>query len=553
MRHPAVTVNGRSPGRLRGIPFSRASLIVLVVLVVGVAASSASTASAQDQNLLVNPSFEQPFEPDLRGDGGGFVAHGWHAWWFNDAGDEYDAPEFKPAHILVDPYRVRSGEDAQQYFRAWAKHLAGVYQTVQVPANSQLRFTVYGHAWSSFCDTSKKKDIKCDARDSAYGDGINAMAMKVGIDPTGGTDPFSPAIVWSAAMGVYDNYGLFSVDATAQGSTVTVFTYSTPDWPSAVINVYWDDAGLVVTGEGSAEPAGDEGGGDEGGGDTAPPPTSSGGGGGGKVSVQEARADGSVWHVVQPGETLLAIASAYGVTTDTILELNNLTNASFIYSGQELLIKPASGGAGEEEEEEEEKPEEEPAKTEEPPAVAEEPPVVETNQICLTLFEDANEDGLRQGDEMLLAGGTLNLAGVRSDDYTTDGASEPHCFTDLEAGDYIVSAVPPIGYHTTGVEQIPVTLSTGGNVSLNFGAAIGSDEAATEAEAVEASDAGNKGGLLGGKTGLIVAIGAVGAVLMIGGGVASYLVISRQMGDGESAETGEAEEPADEADENGEA
>jgi hypothetical protein len=39
----------------------------------------------------------------------------------------------------------------------------------------------------------------------------------------------------------------------------------------------------------------------------------------------------------------------------------------------------------------------------------------------------------------------------------------------------------------------------------------------------------------------------VGAVLMIGGGVASYLVISQQMGGDESAETGEAEgEPADE-------
>lgn len=43
-------------------------------------------------------------------------------------------------------------------------------------------------------------------------------------------------------------------------------------------------------------------------------------------------------YVVQPGDTLLAIATRYGITVDSILVANNLTNPDFVFAGQRLVI-----------------------------------------------------------------------------------------------------------------------------------------------------------------------------------------------------------------------
>lgn len=51
--------------------------------------------------------------------------------------------------------------------------------------------------------------------------------------------------------------------------------------------------------------------------------------------------DGSVIHLVRPGETLWLIAITYGVKIDEILSLNNLPKDSLIYPKQELIIKKA--------------------------------------------------------------------------------------------------------------------------------------------------------------------------------------------------------------------
>ncbi|MDQ0194221.1 LysM peptidoglycan-binding domain-containing protein [Paenibacillus wynnii] len=48
-------------------------------------------------------------------------------------------------------------------------------------------------------------------------------------------------------------------------------------------------------------------------------------------------------HIVQPGDTMWSIAARYGVTVDSILRANNLTNPNYIYLGQNLII-PTPGG-----------------------------------------------------------------------------------------------------------------------------------------------------------------------------------------------------------------
>jgi LysM repeat protein len=52
--------------------------------------------------------------------------------------------------------------------------------------------------------------------------------------------------------------------------------------------------------------------------------------------------DGSIVHLVQPGQTLWEIATTYSVTLRTLYNLNGLNEKSVIWPGDKLLVRPAS-------------------------------------------------------------------------------------------------------------------------------------------------------------------------------------------------------------------
>ena len=52
-------------------------------------------------------------------------------------------------------------------------------------------------------------------------------------------------------------------------------------------------------------------------------------------------------HTVGRGETLVTIARAYGLSPDTLAQLNNITNPNLIYAGQQLIIIGGTSGAAE--------------------------------------------------------------------------------------------------------------------------------------------------------------------------------------------------------------
>ncbi len=54
---------------------------------------------------------------------------------------------------------------------------------------------------------------------------------------------------------------------------------------------------------------------------------------------------GQAIHVVQPGETLSAIAHRYGVSEAALVQANRLANPNLIYAGQALVIPAGTGGA----------------------------------------------------------------------------------------------------------------------------------------------------------------------------------------------------------------
>ena len=84
-------------------------------------------------------------------------------------------------------------------------------------------------------------------------------------------------------------------------------------------------------------------------------------------------------HTVKSGESLSSISEAYGVSVDTLLRLNRISNPDLIYAGQVLSIKEAPGG---------EAAEPPPAPDPEPPPAPEPDPFPPPGRrICLT-FDD---------------------------------------------------------------------------------------------------------------------------------------------------------------------
>ncbi|MCK9601359.1 MAG: hypothetical protein M0R06_20125, partial [Sphaerochaeta sp.] len=166
----------------------------------------------------------------------------------------YRRPECKviePQPPYLDPPRVRNGAGAWQVFTLWGIHDAGLYQRVAAPAGSTVRATAYTHAWSAQGDKVAEGSIQDDN-----------FTQLVGIDPTGGTDPWAPSVIWGPAQHLYDTYGrVLSTDATVgSGGIVTVFLREVVKWRYKHCDGYWDDVTLEVVGSDGGDDDDDDGG-----------------------------------------------------------------------------------------------------------------------------------------------------------------------------------------------------------------------------------------------------------------------------------------------------
>ncbi|NLD41945.1 MAG: hypothetical protein GX657_00475 [Chloroflexi bacterium] len=215
-------------------------------------------------NLLVNGDFEGTFSPRLdpyalpgEGPAGELtLADGWEVWYNNvqtcppmtvlGAAPSYLAPltcdpasynrrpEYQPEEGT---FRVRSGRKAQKFFTFAGTHTAGMYQTVRnVPVAQWVSFAVWVQTWSSQLD---------DPHYSMY---PGMYHTYVGIDPTGGRDWQSPAIIWSPPFVRHDRWVLQQVSAYTLSDEITVWIGAKQDWPVKHNDSYWDDASLVVLG-----------------------------------------------------------------------------------------------------------------------------------------------------------------------------------------------------------------------------------------------------------------------------------------------------------------
>lgn len=186
-------------------------------------------------NVLPNAGFE-----------GGFstreaiqlvVANSWTPFWqdgpFQD--DGYNRrPEYQPEDASrYGRRRVREGNFAQKWSTVYATHHGGIYQQINITPKSLVTLKAWAQAWSSSGD------------DAAVSSGGNYQ-FSVGIDPTGGTDWGSPNVVWSPRSNLLDQWVELSVQARAQGGTVTVYLRGDAEFRLKHNDAYFDEVCVTI-------------------------------------------------------------------------------------------------------------------------------------------------------------------------------------------------------------------------------------------------------------------------------------------------------------------
>jgi LysM repeat protein len=494
----------------------RLPIVILIVALVAAGPIGWVTARSihpQSGELLANPDFEDPFVQEGLADL--FVANSWLPWYVvpdgvtyptkcagSDANCKpYAVPVYHPSqpqNAKVPP-RAISG-NSQQWGTAYAVYIAGVYQQVgNITPGTQLRFSAYTQGFN--CDD----DRGCFGPSGRYGYSYEPgnMQMRVGIDPTGGTNAFASTVVWSSFVNPLDAFVQQQVDAVAQSDKVTVFVWSSPTYPEKHTEVYVDSASLVALGQG-AVPTGVPT-------QTAQPTPVS----GTVIPTATISPDAKTYTIVA-GDTLSAIAQRFNLTLDQLLALNpTLTRESVINIGQVINIAgtpptpgavtatapaataPVATATTAPTTTPQPSPTGVPTMTPTPAAAATATPATATpasttpvtttavtstmpapanvalsSGLCLQAFDDLNSNLTRDPNEALVAGVVFNVKsvdGATSVDYTTDGQREPHCFTTLPDGRYAVNTQLPADRVATTDSAWQMSLLADTNVNIVLG------------------------------------------------------------------------------------
>lgn len=220
---------------------SRILPIAIALLIVSLFVGTLFTGPAygQTQNLLLNGDFEEGYTQNEAFDDA-WVAVGWSPFAITTDLDIPQNPNgSQPVYLASDSTagtvnRSLTGSRSQMWRNSYSSAFAGVSQRVPVPADSTVRLSAWTYGWSSTGDDS---DV---SQNAAW------MRQRIGIDPTGGTDPNSPDIIWSPAAQYIDTWGELAVEATSSSDHVTVYLSAYPNFILPNNEVYFDTAQLSL-------------------------------------------------------------------------------------------------------------------------------------------------------------------------------------------------------------------------------------------------------------------------------------------------------------------
>lgn len=192
-----------------------------------------------------------------------FVPKEWIAWWLENkdvphdpsnqigyvkpemAVINYESPYINPPRVLPE------GSDAQavKLFSFYKIHQAGLMQTIDAIKGSWYKLGGYAHAWSSTDDNPWTSDGAGDkgfyslASDNVgHNNALRNITFRVGVDITGGEDPWLSSIVWGEPVNIYNVYhALPELLFQAQADQITVYIKSDVLWPFKHCDAYLDN------------------------------------------------------------------------------------------------------------------------------------------------------------------------------------------------------------------------------------------------------------------------------------------------------------------------
>lgn len=452
--------------RRKVAPYTIGLVMGMMLLLLLIASYRAATAApAQQTNLLQNPGFEQPF---VNG-----AAQNWTRWFRETEKSSEDctaAYHYEPKWNIqpASPNLVQQGSASQYIGNNWDTWSGGVYQTVSVTPGTTYRF--------SFSARGRGSNETAPAPSDA---GLS-MNVRAGIDPNGSNSWSDSDVVWGAAGSPHDTWQQFTVEATATGNQVTVFTYA--NWGVDGVNqcrqfmdTWYDAAELVAAAAPTAVPP------------TAAPPTA---------------VPATAVAQVSPTTAPEATEPSEGVPTEPAAA----TVAATLSPEAEATTPPIGGGT-----------------------------------ICVNAFLDENGNGLHESNEGYVSGVALTIAqgDILVGQVASSGTDQPICFGGLVPGTYQVAQTVPALLEMTTQANATIQVTEGQTVGLEFGSRLrpadnevvatataeGVSEADATATAAAATGDGtaNDGGLSPLAIAGLVAI-ALGVILL---GVLVFYIVRR--------------------------
>lgn len=151
-------------------------------------------------------------------------------------------------HTSGFPERIHEGNTAYMFFGFYKIVDAGLYR--QFSDHGLCTASIFAHAWSSTEDNpSCSTGVGCEGfsmpEGSVEDDAARNFTFYIGIDPTGGEDPYSENVVWSEGRHIYNVYDRISVTAEVSG-TYTVFIRALSLWPFKHNDAYFDSLDVQV-------------------------------------------------------------------------------------------------------------------------------------------------------------------------------------------------------------------------------------------------------------------------------------------------------------------
>ncbi len=437
---------------------SHLKFILLALFILGLA-TFVNRSQAQT-NLLTNPGFEMPYQANGE-------ANGWGRWHENSSEDQfgdctngyYKQPNW---NAETNSALVNSGSVSQHVGMQWETWHAGVFQTVNVTPGSTYRFSIWAYSHGGTNGVFEGSD----------GD-MNSQ-VQVGIDPNGSGLWYDSDTVWSGKINPLDGWQQVSVEVTATGDKMSVYTSANWGIPGANqcrahVDTWFDTAELVEVG---------------------PPPTNT--------------------PVPQPTSPPPPPAT----NTPVPAEPTATTAAEATATEESTEVVP----------------------TEEPTAVVEQP--TNGGTICVNAFADSNGNGVKDAEEGYMGNVTFTIAqGTQAiGQAVSTGTSTPICFEGLALGDYQVAQTVPSRLEMTTASNATLNVADGQLVGVEFGSRIRSEEeiaddiansTATPAPGEEPAEEGNDSNPFLAFSGIFMLI--IG-VLLLGGIV--LILLSRRGSEG---------------------